>query len=83
MRAGIASIRSGKLMTVMVHPRMHVVWTVLEAAKDCGDEIVIATCRRLSEANRLGWEKYRNPADYHLVREFYEARRALRRRPCR
>ena len=31
-------------------PRMHVVWSVLEAAKDAGDEIVIAACRRLIEA---------------------------------
>lgn len=52
-------------------PRMQIVWSVLEAAKDAGDEILIAACRRLIVANRLGWKRHADPADYRLVLEFY------------
>lgn len=52
-------------------PKMHIVWSVLEAAKDAGDEFVIAACRRLIVADRLGWKRHANPADYRLVLEFY------------
>jgi hypothetical protein len=51
-------------------PRMRVVWDVLEGAKDVGDQHVVAACRRLLVANRLGWRKHRASADWDLVREF-------------
>jgi hypothetical protein len=51
-------------------PKMMIVWQVLEAAKDAGDQMVIAACRRLIVANRIGWKKHANPADYRLVLEF-------------
>lgn len=35
-------------------PRMQIVWDVLESAKDCQDEIVIAACRRVIVADRIG-----------------------------
>jgi hypothetical protein len=52
-------------------PRMRIVWSVLEAAKDCQDEMVIAACRRLIVANRLGWKKHRAKADWTLVQAFH------------
>jgi hypothetical protein len=52
-------------------PRMQIVWAVLEAATDVGDEIVIAACRRLIWTNTLGWRKHHRPEDWQLVREFY------------
>ena len=51
-------------------PKMYIVWSVLEAAKNNNDVYVIAACRRLIIANRLGWQKHHNPADWALVREF-------------
>lgn len=51
-------------------PRMQIVWDVLEAAKDNDDQAVIAACRRLIEADRKGWKKHHNAADYRLVLEF-------------
>jgi hypothetical protein len=48
-------------------PRMRIVWDVLERAKDVGDELILAACRRLIEADRRGWRKHHNPADYALV----------------
>jgi len=68
---------------------MHIVWSVLEAAEDAGDEIVIAACRRLIEAHRLGWRKHHRRADWDLVVMFYEVRltpggrRTRRRMPAR
>ena len=53
----------------MTH-RMQTVWSVLEAAKDAGDTLVISACRRLIEANRLGWNKYRKPEDWRMVQAF-------------
>lgn len=53
-----------------MNPRMQITWNVLEAAKDAGDEMVIADCRRIIVANRIGWRKHGNPADYALVMEF-------------
>jgi hypothetical protein len=35
-------------------PRMAITWQVLEAAKDAGDELVIAACRRIITAHRIG-----------------------------
>lgn len=52
-------------------PRMRIVWAVLDAAKDAGDEFVIAACRRLINADRIGWRKHHDPADYSLVLELY------------
>ena len=54
-------------------PRMHIVWSVPEAAKDAGNEIVIAACRRLIEADRLGWRKHHRSADWKLVLTLYES----------
>lgn len=54
-------------------PRMSITWEVLEAAKDAGDGTVIAACRRIITADRIGWRKHGNPADYRLVLEFYGA----------
>jgi hypothetical protein len=51
-------------------PRMRITWAVLEAAKDAGDEMVIAACRRVIAADRLGWRKHGNPADLKLVYSF-------------
>lgn len=51
-------------------PRMQIVWSVLEAAKDAGDTSVIAACRRIITADRIGWRKHGNPADLRLVMEF-------------
>ena len=53
-------------------PRMRITWAVLEAAKDVGDEIVIAACRRIIVADRLGWRKHGNPVDLKLVYSFAE-----------
>ena len=50
--------------------RMQIVWSVLEAAKDVGDEYVIAACRRLITADRIGWRKHADPADWCLVQAF-------------
>ncbi|MGE0256868.1 MAG: hypothetical protein AB7N54_19520 [Alphaproteobacteria bacterium] len=54
-------------------PRMTMVWQVLEAAKDAGDEKVIAACRRLITANRLGWMKHARAEDIALVRDIADA----------
>jgi hypothetical protein len=51
-------------------PRIRITWAVLEAAKDAGDEMVIAACRRIITADRLGWSKHGNPADLELVYSF-------------
>ena len=53
-------------------PKMQIVWQVLEAAKDAGDEMIIAACRRLIAANRRGWSKHHAPADYALIRSFLQ-----------
>ncbi len=51
-------------------PRMRITWHVLEAAKDASDEIVIAACRRIITADRIGWRKHGNSADLQLILEF-------------
>ena len=43
------------MMVLMTPPRMRITWEVLKAAKDAGDEMVIAACRRIIVAHRLGW----------------------------
>lgn len=50
--------------------RMQIVWQVLEAAKDAGDQAVIAACRRIITADRIGWRKHGNPADLRFVLAF-------------
>jgi hypothetical protein len=47
--------------------RMHTTWKVLEAAKDAGDAFVIAACRRIIVADRLGWRKHGSAADWQIV----------------
>jgi len=51
-------------------PRMQITWNVLEAAKDAGDEFVIAACRRVITADRIGWRKHGNAADMAIVYAF-------------
>jgi hypothetical protein len=45
---------------------------VLESAKNNGDDFVIAACRRLINADRIGWRKYADRRDYELVLAFAE-----------
>ena len=56
-----------------MNPRTQITWNVLEAAKDAGDALMIATCRRVLNADRLGWRKHGNAADYAMVLAFAEA----------
>jgi hypothetical protein len=56
----------------MPPPRMTIVWEALEAAKDKADDRVIAACRRLIDANRLGWRKHHRSEDWRLVLAFAE-----------
>jgi hypothetical protein len=51
-------------------PRMRITWLVLEAAQDVGDEMVIAACRRIIAADRIGWRKHGDAADLRLVYSF-------------
>jgi hypothetical protein len=53
-------------------PRMTIVWQVLEAAKDADDQAVIAACRRCIVADRRGWRRYGNSADYEIVKQLAE-----------
>jgi len=55
-----------------MNPRMHITWKVLEAAKDNADEFVIAACRRIIVADRIGWRKHGNPVDLRIVLAFAE-----------
>ena len=55
---------------ISLPPRMRIAWAVLEAAKDAGDEMVIAACRRVIAADRIGWRKHGNPADLELIYSF-------------
>lgn len=51
----------------MTSLRMQTTWQVLEAAKDAGDTLVTAACRRIIVADRIGWRKHGNPADIRIV----------------
>jgi hypothetical protein len=53
-------------------PHMRIVWDVLESAKNNGDELAIGACRRLINANRIGWRKHADRRDYALVLAFAE-----------
>jgi len=57
-------------MEMNMTPRMQIVWQVLEAAKDNGDQMVIAACRRLIVADRIGWKRHAAKADWQLVKAF-------------
>lgn len=59
-------------MTYGYSPRMQITWEVLEAAKDAGDQMLIAACRRIIIADRIGWRKHGNPADLRMVYAFAE-----------
>ena len=48
-------------------PRMQIIWDVLAAAHDVGDNMVVAACRRLIIATRRGWRAHSLAADYELV----------------
>jgi hypothetical protein len=54
-------------------PRMSITWQVLEAAKDAGDEFVIAACRRIICADRIGWRTHGRREDFRLICEFHKA----------
>lgn len=54
-------------------PRMQIVWNVLEAAYDNRDLMVIAVCRRLIVADRLGWKRHANQSDKDMIWAFAEA----------
>lgn len=54
----------------MMAPRMQIVWEVLEAAKDAGDDFVLAACRRVIAADRIGWRKHGDKADLRIVLAF-------------
>lgn len=49
-------------------PRMQMVWEVLEAARDAGDKAVVDACTRLIDADRRGWRKHHDPADWRLIK---------------
>jgi hypothetical protein len=57
--------------TKQMSPRMSITWQVLEAAKDAGDEWIIAACRRIISADRIGWRKHGRREDFQLILEFY------------
>ena len=62
---GIAPVMTRHIFALT--PRMQIVWGVLEPAKDNHDEIVIAACRWLIVAHRLGWRKHADRGDIALV----------------
>jgi hypothetical protein len=49
--------------------RMQIVWDVLVAAKDARDDAVIAACRRLIAAHRLGRDRGL-AAEWRIARAF-------------
>ena len=51
-------------------PRTRIIWQVLEGARDAGDGLVIAACRRLIVADRRGWKGHADPADIEIVWAF-------------
>ena len=54
-------------------PRMVVIESILEGAVDVGDDYIASACRRLIEANSLGWQKHHDPRDWALVKEMAES----------
>jgi hypothetical protein len=57
---------------MQMSPKMKLIWATLERAKDCGDMLVIASCRRLIIANRRGWKAHARPDDIQRVFAFAE-----------
>jgi hypothetical protein len=57
-----------------MNPRMQITWDVLEAAKDAGDDMAMAACRRIIVADRLGWQKNGRADDFRLVLAFLNGR---------
>jgi hypothetical protein len=53
-------------------PRMQITREVLERAKDCGDDHVIAACRRIINADRIGWHKHGRKSDLDLIYAFVD-----------
>jgi hypothetical protein len=66
--SGIAPKMNGHFFAPTL--RMQMVWDVLETAKDNDDQIMIAACRRLVVADRLGWKKHAELGDIELVMSF-------------
>lgn len=60
-----------------MNPRRQIILTVLEAAKDAGDEMMTAACRRLIVAERGGFRRNANPADWRMVQWMYSEIRGL------
>lgn len=54
----------------LLPPRMQIVWQVLEAARDVGDNVVVSACARLIGADRRGWRKHHDPEDWKVVKAF-------------
>lgn len=55
--------------------RMSITWDALEMAKDAGDTFVISACRRIIDANRIGWRKHGQKSDLNIVIAFYDGAR--------
>ena len=51
-------------------PSMRIVWEVLEAAWDAGERLVVDACIHLIDADRRGWRKHHDPADWQVVKAF-------------
>jgi hypothetical protein len=58
-------------MATPIHNR--IIWNVLECAKANDDAMVIAACRRLIVASRLGWKRHAEKSDIALVWEIANA----------
>ena len=58
------------MSNIVIPPRFSIALSVLEMAKDAGDEMVIRACRECLNAWRLG---HKAAGSYAIVREFYDA----------
>lgn len=72
------AIKGYHILTLQVtedtmNPRMQITWSVLRRAKDAGDNLIVAACRRIIRADQLGWRKHGRKADLALVYSAYEA----------
>jgi hypothetical protein len=54
-------------------PRARIALEVLERARDCQDNLVIAAAIRVLNADRLGWRKHGRKEDLQLVYAFDQA----------
>lgn len=57
-------------MTNPLPLRTQIIWRVLAEAIANQDQTVAGACRRLITADRLGWQRHADPADWRLVKEF-------------